>query len=122
MIEWFTFVQIAVAVAAGLLCITLGLAKQPPNDYSLGAVLLVEILLIAQLVVAVAAPAFGNHPTGNTLEFYTYLISAILLVPAAGFWAIIERTRWSTVILGVAALAAAIMLYRMHTIWVLPLA
>lgn len=121
MIEWFTFVQISIASAAGILCIALGLAKQPPNDYSLGAVLLVEILLIGQLVVAIAAPAFGNHASGNPLEFYTYLVSAIILLPVAGFWAIIERTRWSTVILGVAALAAAIMLYRMHTIWLLPL-
>lgn len=121
MIEWFTVVQISIASAAGILCIALGLAKQPPNDYSLGALLLVEILLIVQLVVAIAAPSFGNHSSGNPLEFYTYLVSAIILLPVAGFWAIIERTRWSTVILGVAALAAAIMLYRMHTIWLLPL-
>lgn len=121
MIEWFAYVQIAVACAAGLLCIVLGLVKQPPNDYSLGAVLVVELLLIAQLVVAILAPAMGNHPSGNLLEFYTYLISAILLLPAAVFWGFIERTKWSTVILGVAALAAAIMLYRMLSIWSLPL-
>ena len=120
MIEWFTFVQIGIACAAGLLCIAFGVAKQPPNDYSLGAVLLVELLLIGQLVVSIAAPAVGNHAAGSLLEFYTYLISAILLLPAAGFWAFVERTKWSTVILGVAALAAAIMLYRMHSIWWFP--
>lgn len=117
MIEWFTWVQIAIAVAAGILCIALGLAKQQPNDYSLGAVLLVEILLIVQLVVAIASPAFGNHAAGNVLEFYTYLISAVILLPIAGMWGLMERTRWSTVILGVAALSAAIMLYRMQFIW-----
>ncbi len=117
MIEWFTIVQVAVAVAAGVLCIALGFAGRPPNDYSLGAVLLVEVLLLVQLVVAIVAPAVGNSPSGSLLEFYTYLVSAIILLPAAGFWGLIERTRWSTVILGVAALAAAIMLYRMHFIW-----
>ncbi len=117
MIEWFTWLQVIVAVAAGVLCLALGLAKQVPNDYSLGAVLLVEVLLLAQLVVAVLAPAFGNAPTGSPLEFYTYLVSAILLLPAAGFWSFVERTRWSTVILGVAALSAAIMVYRMQAIW-----
>lgn len=122
MIEWFTWVQVFVAVAAGLLCIALGLARQSPNDYSLGAVLLVELLLIAQLVVAIAAPAFGNHPSGNPLEFYTYLVSAIVLLPVAAVWGLIERTKWSTVILGVAALAAAVMLYRMHFIWTVQLA
>ena len=117
MIEWFTWFQVIVAVAAGVLCLILGAAKQLPNDYSLGAVLLVEVLLLAQLVVALLAPVVGNEPSGSLLEFYTYLVSAIVLLPAAGFWAFAERTRWSTVILGVAALSAAIMLYRMHTIW-----
>lgn len=122
MIEWFTWVQIIVAVIAGLLCLALGFARLAPNDYSLGAVLLVELLLLAQLVVAILAPLFGNTPTGNPLEYYTYLVSAILLLPAAGFWGIIERSRWSTIILGVAALSAAIMLYRMQAIWTTQLA
>jgi hypothetical protein len=41
----------------------------------------------------------------------------MLLPIAAGFWALIERSRWSTVILGVAALSVAVMLYRMLQIW-----
>ncbi len=122
MIEWFTWAQVAVAVAAGLLCVALGLAGRQPNDLSMGAALLVELLLIAQLVVAIVAPAVGNHPTGSLLEFYTYLISAIVLVPLAGFWALVERNRWSTVILGVACLAVAVMVYRMLQIWTVQVA
>ena len=119
MIEWFTWLQVAVAVGAGVLCIGLGLAKQLPNDYSLGAVLLVEALLLVQLVMAIVAPGLGNTPSGSTLEFYTYLISAIVLLPVAGIWGLTERTRWSTIILGVAALSAAVMIYRMYFIWAL---
>lgn len=117
MIEWFTWVQLTVAMLAGVLCVILGVAKRPPNDYSLGAVLVVEVLLLAQLVVAIVAPLLGNNPSGNPLEFYTYLISAIILLPLAAFWGLIERTRWSTIILGVAALSVGIMLYRMLSIW-----
>lgn len=117
MIEWFTWVQVAVAVAAGLLCLVLGLAGRVPNDLALGALAFVELLLLAQLVVAIAAPAFGNHATGSLLEFYTYLVGALLLPPAAAFWALLERNRWSTVVLGVAALAVAVMVYRMLQIW-----
>ncbi len=122
MVEWFTYLQIAAAVAAGLFCLSVGFAGTVPNDLSLGATLIVEILLLAQLVVAIVAPAFENVPSGNPLEFYTYLISAILLLPLAGFWGLIERNKWSTVILGVACLAAAIMLYRMLQIWTVQLA
>ena len=117
MIEWFTWAQVAVAVLAGLFCLAYGLAGRVPNDYSLGAALIVELLLIAQLVVAIVAPLAGNPPSGSLPEFYIYLISALLLPPLAGFWALIERNRWSTVILGVACLAIAVMVYRMYQIW-----
>ena len=117
MIEWFTWVQLAVAVAAGVLCLVLGLAGRVPSDLTIGALALVELLLVVQLVVAILAPAFGNEPTGSVLEFYVYLVSALLLPPAAAFWALLERNRWSTVILGVAALAVGVMVFRMLQIW-----
>ncbi|MBG6239753.1 hypothetical protein IWX78_002743 [Mycetocola sp. CAN_C7] len=120
MIEWFTNAQVAVAVIAGLLCLVLGFLGRKPSDLSLGALALVELLLLVQLVVAIAAPAFGNEPVGNMLEFYTYLISAVILPIAAGFWALVDRSRWSTVILGTAALAIAVMVYRMQQIWMTP--
>jgi len=117
MIEWFQWLQVAVAVGAGLLCVVAGLAGRAPNDLTIGATLLVELLIVIQLLVALLAPAFGNLPTGDGLEFWVYLVSAVL-VPAAGvFWALIDRSRWSTVVLGVACLAIAVMVYRMGQIW-----
>ena len=120
MIEWFTTIQVVVAVLAGLLCLSLGFAGRKPSDLSLGALALVELLLIIQLVVAIVSPAAGNEPVGNLLEFYTYLGSAVILPIAAGFWALVDRSRWSTVILGTAALAIAVMVYRMQQIWMTP--
>ncbi|HVX06411.1 hypothetical protein [Humibacter sp.] len=117
MIEWFTAVQVIVAVLAGLLCLVVGFIGRPPNDLTLGAVALVELLLVAQLVVTIVAPIVGNEPSGSLGEFYIYLISALLLPAAGGFWALIERTRWSTVVLGVVGLAIAVMTYRMGQIW-----
>ncbi|GAA2457330.1 hypothetical protein [Agromyces soli] len=117
MIEWYTWVQLGVAVAAGLLCLVLGLAGRKPSDLTIGALALVELLLVAQLVVALLAPAFGNAPSGSVLEFYTYLVSALLLPPAAALWALLERNRWSTVVLGVAAFSVGVMVYRMLQIW-----
>ncbi|MDR5701340.1 hypothetical protein [Agromyces aerolatus] len=122
MIEWFTWVQVGVAVIAGVLCLVLGFAGRVPSDVSIGALALVEALLIVQAVVAIAAPAFGNEPTGSVLEFVVYLVGALLIPPAAGFWALLERNRWSTVVLGVAALAVAVMVYRMLQIWTVQLA
>ncbi|MCI0158573.1 hypothetical protein KNO15_17870 [Leifsonia shinshuensis] len=117
MIEWFVALQVGVAVIAGVLCLVLGLAGRVPGDVTMGAVALVELLLIVQLVMAIVAPALGNSPSGSLAEFYIYLVSALLLPLAGGFWALIERNRWSTVILGGVCLAIAVMVYRMGQIW-----
>ena len=117
MIDWFTALQVGVAVAAGLLCLVLGMIGRRPSDVTVGATAIVELLLIVQLAVAIVSPLVGNRPSGSLPEFYIYLVSALILPLAAGFWALIERSRWSTVILGVVCLAIAVMVYRMHQIW-----
>ncbi|WP_341975142.1 hypothetical protein LTA6_003500 [Microbacterium sp. LTA6] len=122
MILWFTVAQIAVAVAAGVFCLVLGLVGRRPSDFSVGSLALVEILLVAQVVIAIVAPLAGNPPTGDLLEYWVYLVSAVLLPIGAVLWALMERSRWSTVILGVAGLAIAIMLWRMQVIWTIQIA
>jgi hypothetical protein len=122
MILWYTYVEVAVAVAAGLFCMIAGLAGRRPSDYTVGFLALLELLLIAQIVIAIIAPFVGNAPTGSLLEFWVYLVSATLLPVLAVGWALLERSRWSTVIMGIAALAVAVMVWRMHVIWTIQVA
>ncbi|CAH0186124.1 MULTISPECIES: hypothetical protein [unclassified Microbacterium] len=122
MILWFTNVQIVVAVAAGLFAVIAGLMGRRPSDYTVGALALVEVLLIVQVVMAIIAPFAGNLPSGDLLEFWVYLVSAVLLPIGGVIWALLERSRWSTVILGVIAFAIAIMLWRMEVIWTVQVA
>lgn len=117
MILWFTVLTIVVSVVSALLCIVTGLRGKVPGDVTVGSVLLIELLLLAQVVISIVAPLAGNPPTGDLLEFWIYLVSAVF-VPLAGIaWAFVDRTRWSTVILGVVGIAIAIMMYRMQVIW-----
>ncbi|WP_460800437.1 hypothetical protein [Microbacterium sp. GXF6406] len=122
MILWFTALQIVIAIAAGLFCLIAGLMGRRPSDFTVGALALVEVLLIVQVVVAIIAPFAGNPPTGDLLEYWTYLVSAVILPIGGTVWALIDRSRWSTVILGVVALSIAIMLWRMETIWTIQVA
>ena len=122
MILWFTIAQVAIAVVAGLLCMVLGLAGRRPSDLSVGALALIEVLLIVQVVVAIVAPFAGNPPSGSLLEFWVYLVSAVLLPLGGVAWALIERSRWSTVIMGIVALSIAVMVWRMNVIWTLQVA
>jgi hypothetical protein len=121
-IGWYTVVEVAIAVLAGLFSVVLGLAGRKPNDYTIGAALLVEVLLVAQVVIAIVAPFAGNRPTGSEIEFYIYLVAALLIPLLGGFWALVERDRWSTVILGIACLAVAVMMVRMNIIWTVQIA
>jgi len=116
-IGWLTVTQIAVAVVAGVLCLAVGAVGRKPSDLTVLPTALVEVLLVVQLVIAIVAPAVGNPPSGNLVEYYAYLLSGLVIPPLAVFWALVERTRWSTIILGASCLAIAIMVYRMDVIW-----
>ncbi|MCD2169350.1 hypothetical protein LPW41_06510 [Microbacterium sp. JC 701] len=122
MILWFTLVQVGIAVLAGVVAMVAGLLGRRPGDVTVGSLALIELLLIVQIVVAIISPFAGNPPSGSLLEFWTYLVSAALVPVAGAAWALIERSRWSTVIMGVAALAVAVMVWRMHVIWTVQLA
>jgi hypothetical protein len=122
MISWYADIEIAVAVLAGLLCLILGLVGKKPGDLTMGAAALVELFLVAQLVISIVSPLAGNSPTGSLVEFYLYLIAALVIPLLAGFWALVERDRWSTVVLGIACLAIAVMVVRMNIIWTVQIA
>lgn len=117
MIAWFGYVTIAVALITAVMCAVQGLRKQAPNDYTMGATALVALLLVVQVVISIVAPLAGNVPVGDALEFWMYLIVALALPIGAGFWALIDRTRFANLVLAVVGLSVAVMTYRMLVIW-----
>lgn len=122
MIDWFVWVQVIVALIVGLLCVAVALSGRAPNDLTVFAIGAVELLLLVQVVISIVAPITGNHPTGDLLEYWIYLVTAVIIPPAATLWALIARSRWSTAILAAAAFAIAIMIWRMSQIWFVQLA
>lgn len=117
MIEWLYWLQLGVAIVAGLLAVGFAIAKRTPNDYTLGSIVLLGLLLLVQMIVAAVQPALGNSPTGSLLEFWMYLVTAFLMVIAGAVWALVERSMMSNVMLGLLAGSIAVMLVRMDVIW-----
>ena len=117
MIEWFYWLQLGVAIVAGFLAVGFALAKRTPNDYTLGSIVLLGVLLFIQIIVTIFQPGLGNSPTGSLLEFWMYLITAFLMVLAGSVWALVERSIMSNVMLGLLAGSIAVMLVRMGVIW-----
>ena len=117
MIEWFTTIAIVVSVFAGLIALVLGGIGRKPDDYSVLATAAVALVLIVQIVIGIVAPFVGNEPTGDIVEWWIYLVTALVLPVGAIIWALVDRSRWATIVMGVASLAVAVMVFRMNQIW-----
>jgi hypothetical protein len=117
MIEWFTFLVIAVTVVVGGVQLVEGARAHPPRDVSVIGSIVVVALLLTQVVVAVVAPSLGSPITGDPLEFWMYLITAILVTPVALVFAFVDRTRIGTLALAGGSLATTVMVVRMADIW-----
>jgi hypothetical protein len=76
----------------------------------------VETALLVQLVVAIVTAARGPGPVEHG-TFWGYAVAIMLILPLAGAWAFAERTRWSSVVLLVAAVTVAFMQWRMLQTW-----
>ena len=78
-----------------------------------------ELVLLVQAGVAIAA-LVGGHRLTETATFYGYL-AGILLIPVIGaLWSWTEPTRWAGTQLAVAAVAVAVMAWRLLQIWTPP--
>ena len=75
-----------------------------------------EILLLVEVGIIVARLAGGAHPAGLA-TLIGYLIAMPLVPVAAGFWGLMERSRWGPAVIAVAGLVAAVLMVRLHEIW-----
>ncbi|PZR53771.1 hypothetical protein DNL40_06505 [Xylanimonas oleitrophica] len=80
------------------------------------AAAVVEAVLVLQGVVAAVQLATTGHTVDGAL-FWGYLATALVLLPIAAAWAFAERTKWSSVVLMVAALTVGFLDYRLWQIW-----
>lgn len=117
MVEWLYQPQLWFALGSGLLLVLMGLLGRVPSGLSVGLVVAVEALLIVQLAVSLGMVIAGSRAQVDTWEYFGYLLVA-LLIPAIGVvWSLVEKTKWSTVVLGAVCLTIAVMLVRMWQIW-----
>lgn len=114
-------ILLAVAVAAAALALAVWAAWRTITDRPVilrqllaGAV--VEVLLLAEVVVAVVFVAQGRG-TDDAVTFWGYLITSLVLLPVAAAWAFAERTRWSSAVLLVATVTVAFLQLRLVQVW-----
>lgn len=117
MVEWFFLGQSWFALGAGLVLVGMGLVGRIPSGFSISLVAISELALIAQLGLSVALVIMGEQARVDTWEFFGYLLVALMIPAGGAFWALLERGKWSTVIMGASLLTLSVMLVRMYQIW-----
>lgn len=117
MIEFFYIVLAWYSVGVGITLLAAGLVGARPGPISIVATAGIEAGLIIQLLISIVLVALGERAQTDTVEFFGYLIVAMIVPAAAGFWGLAERNKYSMMVLGAAGLTVAVMLYRMQQLW-----
>ena len=117
MLEWWYQAQLWFGVVAGLLLVVMGLIGRKPSGFSLALIAGSEFGLLIQLIASITLVILGERAKLDTWEFFGYLIVALMVPVAAAIWALIDRNRWSTVVMGAGILTVTVMLVRMQQIW-----
>jgi hypothetical protein len=119
-ISWLAYTVVTLTGVAMIWGLITAIANKPPGKAQLLFAAFVELFVVAQSVIAGLRLVLGFRPA----EFATtigYLIGIVILIPIAWLWANSERTRFSGVVLAVAALAVLGMTLRLLELWVPPL-
>ncbi|MFI7675679.1 hypothetical protein [Actinophytocola sp. NPDC049390] len=113
-----TYLSLAAAVWAAVLVVA-GKPIQLREWHGLwlyGLVVLVEVGLLVQLVAGIVRLSTDDRQV-DTLAYLGYLITALLVLPLAGFWALLERTRWGPAVMVVGCLTVPILVLRLGQVW-----
>ncbi|WP_026549878.1 hypothetical protein [Arthrobacter sp. Br18] len=113
----FLITGAVVCLLSAVLCIGAAILRQPPNDITILSVAAVELFLLAYGGSGAVRQFAGEPVLGEAWEFWGYLLTALIVPVGAFWWSILERSRWSNLVLGAVGPTIFVMLVRMEQIW-----
>ncbi|GAB3480178.1 hypothetical protein [Amycolatopsis cihanbeyliensis] len=116
MVTWLATAVALCSLAVACWSFVSAARGRSPKDPLLIAIAVVEVLLLAQVVVSVVLLISGERP-GGMATFIAYLVGSLAVLPVATLWALAERSRSSTVVLGIACVTVPVLILRMHEVW-----
>ena len=106
----------AICAVVAVWLVVLIVLDRLPNDYVYGALALLEVGLVAQLVIGLVLVS-GDHGGVNVAAYVGYLVGALVILPVGFLWSLGERTRAGTGVLLVAVLVVPVLFLRLHDLW-----
>jgi hypothetical protein len=116
MIDVLAYTVVALAGIAVIWGLVTAIANKPPGKAQLLYAAGVEAVTVIQSIIAAAKLVGGFRPAEPAVTI-GYLIGIVILIPIAWFWANVERSRFSGIVLAVAALAVLAMTLRLLVLW-----
>jgi hypothetical protein len=115
-VTWLQIVLGVIALGIAVWLVVLIVRDVQPNDHLYGALALLEVGLVAQLVVGLVMVG-GDHGGVNVAAYVGYLIGSLLILPVGFVWSVGERTRAGTGVLLVAVVVVVVLFLRLHDLW-----
>ena len=106
---------VACALAAIVVLIQL-VRNVPASNVVDGALAVVQVVVIAQLVAGLASVGSAPHNVSKFV-YVGYLVGALVVLPIAWLWAQAERSRSGLGVLLVGLFVVAFLVVRLHQIW-----
>jgi hypothetical protein len=105
-----------VALVVAVWLVVLIVRDLEPDDYLYGALALLEVGLLVQLVIGIVMVS-GDHGGVNVAAYVGYLVGSLVILPVAFLWSLGERSRAGTGVLLVAVLVLPVLFLRLHQLW-----
>ena len=106
------------ALVWALWCAVSALLDQAPTYWHRLALLVIEVVALLQAVLAVVLLIVqGGRSGGAVAEIVGYLIALVIALPVGAALAYRERTRYGSVVLGIAGFTLAVLVLRTTQVW-----
>lgn len=116
MTEPLQTVLIVLSLLLALVAVVYVVLDRATDRFMLAGWVLLELGLLVQLVIGIAQLA-GTDRDVSGVTFVGYLLGALLVPPAAAWWALGEKSRAGTAVLIVAGLVVPFLILRLDQIW-----
>jgi len=118
MIEFWFWFQLWTYLAIGVISLIMTAFSKVLHSVTLIAQMAVVAGLVLQALLSTILAILGQRAATSTLEFFGYLIVALMVSVGAIIWSLMDRkNRWSNTVLALSAFTVAVMIIRMQQLW-----
>lgn len=111
-----TVLLVASLVCAVWALVLLMLPRPVGRKWLLGVLGLIEVGLAVLAIGGFVLLAMTSRPVPG-VTFVGYLVAGLVILPAAVWWSVTERSRWGVGVLLIGCLVIPVIIVRMNQVW-----